>query len=107
MNWVSDARVKLRSLLLTALIRVPSTASNSRPQVQLAAQQDKFTKDLAEGVAVVASEVSNGLEVRLQVSQQPDHLDIAVGLGLQPAARSHSVQVAVDVKLQQIPRRIG
>ena len=26
--------------------------------------------------------------------------------GLQPAARSHSVQVAVDVKLQQIPRRI-
>jgi hypothetical protein len=25
---------------------------------------------------------------------------------LQPAARSHSVQVAVDVKLQQIPRRI-
>jgi hypothetical protein len=31
MNWVSDARVKLRSLLLTALIRVPSTASNSRP----------------------------------------------------------------------------
>ena len=31
MNFVSDARVKLRSLLLTALIRVPSTASSSRP----------------------------------------------------------------------------
>ena len=49
---------------------------------------------------------ANSLEVRLQVSQQPDHLDVAVGFGLQPAARSHSVQVAVDVKLQQIPRRI-
>ena len=31
MNSVNDARVKLRSLLLTALIRVPSTASSSRP----------------------------------------------------------------------------
>jgi hypothetical protein len=27
----SEERVKLRSLLLTALMRVPSTASNSRP----------------------------------------------------------------------------
>ena len=35
MNWVRDARVKLRSLLLTALIRVPSTVggcqSHSNP----------------------------------------------------------------------------
>ena len=31
MNFASELRVKLRSLLLTALIRVPSTASNSRP----------------------------------------------------------------------------
>src|ERR1700678_2579337 len=31
MNARNDARVKLRSLLLTALMRVPSTASSSRP----------------------------------------------------------------------------
>jgi bifunctional non-homologous end joining protein LigD len=31
MNARSEERVKLRSLLLTALMRVPSTASNSRP----------------------------------------------------------------------------
>ena len=31
MKSCSEFRVKLRSLLLTALIRVPSTASNSRP----------------------------------------------------------------------------
>jgi hypothetical protein len=31
MNPRSEKRVKLRSLLLTALMRVPSTASNSRP----------------------------------------------------------------------------
>src|SRR5947208_8081430 len=98
MNWVKDARVKLRSLLLTALIRVPSTASNSRPkQVQLATQQHKFTEHVAEGIAVVPPEVSDGLEVRFQVPQQPDNLDIAVGLGLQPTARPHPVQVAVDV----------
>ena len=32
MNFASELRVKLRSLLLTALIRVPSTASRSRPK---------------------------------------------------------------------------
>jgi hypothetical protein len=72
----------------------------------LAAQQYKFPKDLAEGTAVVAPKVSDRLEVRLQVSQQPDHFDIAVGLGLQPTARPHPVQVAVDVEFQQIRRRI-
>ena len=75
------------SLLLTALIRVPSTASNSRPkQIQLTTEQHKLAEDLAESIAIVAPKVGDGLEVRLQVPQQPDHLDIAVGFGLQPAA---------------------
>ena len=39
--------------------------------------------------------------------QQPDHLDVAMGLRLQPAAGAHSVQVAVNVELQQIARRIA
>jgi len=75
-------------------------------QIELSTEQYKLTEHVAEGVAVVAPEVSNRLEVRFQVPQQPDHLDVAVSFGLQPAARSHAVQVAVDVKLQQIPRRI-
>jgi hypothetical protein len=41
---------------------------------------------LAEGVVVVAPEVSDGLEVGLEVPQQPNHFDIAVGFSLQPAA---------------------
>ena len=41
------------------------------------------------------------------MSQQPDHLDIAMGLSLQPTARPHPVQIAVNVKLQQIGRRIA
>ena len=72
----------------------------------MAAQQYKFTEHLAEGIAVVAPKVSDRLKVRLQVPQQPDHLDIAVGFGLQPATRPYPVQVAVNVKLQQIRGRI-
>ena len=63
----------------------------SAKQVQLATQQHKFTEHLAEGIAVVPPEVSDGFEIRLQVPQQPDHLDIAVSLGLQPTARPHPV----------------
>ena len=39
--------------------------------------------------------------------QQPDHLDVAVAFGLQPPARPHPVEIAVDVELQQIARRIA
>ena len=55
-------------------------------QVQLTAQQHELAEHRAEGVAVVAPEIGDGLEVRLQVPQQPDHLDVAMGLGFQPAA---------------------
>ncbi len=49
-------------------------------QVEVAAQQHELTEHLAEGMAVVAAEVSDSLEVGLQVPQQPDHLDVAMGL---------------------------
>ena len=46
MNFASELRVKLRSLLLTALIRVPSTASSSRPEkIKPPAQQHELAKD--------------------------------------------------------------
>ena len=76
----------------------------SAEQVQLAAQQHELAEHRAEGVAVIAAEVGDGLEVWLQVPQQPDHLDIAVGLGFQPAAGPDPVEVTVDVELQQITR---
>ncbi len=55
-------------------------------QIQLLAQQHELTEHWAEGLAVIAAEISDGLEVGLQVTQQPDDLDIAVGLGFQAAA---------------------
>jgi len=73
----------------------------------LATEQHKLTENVAEGVAVVTPEVRDGLEIRLEVPQQPDYLDIAVGFGLQPTARPYPVQVAVYVELQQVCRRIA
>src|SRR3954451_20778602 len=46
------------------------------------------------------------VKVGLQMPEQPDHLDIAVGLGFQAAARASTVQIAVDVELQQVRRSI-
>ena len=67
-------------------------------QIQLAAQQHEFPEHRTESAAVVAAKVGDGLEVRLQVPQQPDHLDIAVGLGLQPAAGPDPVQITVNIE---------
>jgi hypothetical protein len=39
--------------------------------------------------------------------QQPDHLDIAVGLSFEPPAGSDPVQVTANVELQQIRGRIA
>jgi transposase len=81
----------------------------NRPFVQRARSgqsRHASAKDRLEPSAVVAPEVGDGLEVGLQVPQQPDHLDVAAGLGFQPPAGAHPVQVAVDVELQQVGRRI-
>src|SRR5208337_422179 len=71
-------------------------------QVQLTTEQHELTEDRAERVAIVGAEIGDGLEVGLQVSQQPDHLDVAVGLGFEAAARSDPVQVTMYIELQKI-----
>jgi hypothetical protein len=60
-------------------------------QVELTAEQGELAKDLPESLAIVATEVGNGLEVGLQMAQQPDHLDVAMRLGFQPPARANTV----------------
>jgi hypothetical protein len=107
MNLASEARVKLRSLLLTALIRAVDGEQLAAEQVQLTAQQHELAEHGAEGLAVVTPEVSDRLEVGLQVPQQPDHLNVAVGLGFEPPAGPDPVEVTVDVELQQVSRRIA
>ena len=55
-------------------------------QVQLPAKQNELPEDRAEGITVVPPEIGNGLEVWLQMPQQPDHFDVAVGFCFQSTA---------------------
>jgi hypothetical protein len=108
MNSRSEERVKLRSLLLTRL----DAGSVDRQQlaavqVEAPAQQHELAKHGAKRRAIVAPEVGDDLEVRFQAAQQPNNLDVAMGFALQPAARPHPVQIAVDVELQKVARRIA
>jgi hypothetical protein len=54
-------------------------------QVQVPAERDEAGADLADGRAVVASEVGDRLEVRREPARQPDQLEIAPALAFEPA----------------------
>ena len=96
------------TLLLTALIRVPSTASNSRPNRSSWRQsstnlRNTWPKALRLSRRKSAMVLKSGFRCR---SSQITSI-LRLRLGLQPAARPHPVRVAVDVELQQIRRRIA
>ena len=76
-------------------------------QIELTTQHHELTEHRLEGGTVVAAEVGDGLEVWLEVPQQPDGLDIAVRLGFQSPDRPDPVQVAIDVQLEQISRIVA
>jgi hypothetical protein len=57
--------------------------------------------------AIVAPELGDGLDVRLQTSQQPDDLDVAMTFQFQPPTRLHPVEIAVNVELQKGRGMIG
>jgi hypothetical protein len=76
-------------------------------QIKPPAQYHELPENLFECGAIVAPEIGDGLEVRLQAPQQPDDLDVAMTFGLKTAARPHKVEIAVYVQLQQIPRRVA
>ena len=71
-------------------------------QFQAPAHLHEVTEHLPERLPVLAPEIRNGLEVRPQAAQQPDHLQVAVGFRLQPSAGPDPVQIPVDVQLQQV-----
>jgi hypothetical protein len=52
---------------------------------------------------VITPEIGDGLERRRQASDQPQHLQIARRLALQPSTGAHLVHVAVNIELQQSP----
>ena len=76
-------------------------------QFKTAAKHHKLVANPADGFAIVLAEVGYGLEVRHQAAGQPNQLDVTLALPLQASARLHTIEVAVDVNLQQRRRMIG
>jgi hypothetical protein len=70
-------------------------------QSQLLTQHNELATDASDGLAVVFSEVGNGLEVRHQTPGQLHQFDIALGFSLHTSARLNAVEITVDVHLQQ------
>ena len=100
-----------REVAVTVVHRLDARAIHSD---QLAPVQGKFSaqpherpKDLPEGAPVVAAEVGDRLEVGAKLAQQPDHLQVAVRLDLQAPAGPNTVEIPVDVELQQIRRIVA
>src|SRR5215510_4005843 len=69
-------------------------------QIKLAAQRDKLATDLANGLAIVLAEIRDGFEVGRQLPRQPDQLDVALALPLEPSARRNPIKIAVDIELE-------
>src|SRR6266478_3930729 len=102
------ASVKFLSRALTALNFDPSMATLAMlNRSSFTAQHDELAAHLANGRAVVLAEVGDGLEVGCELPGQPDHLDVALALSLQPPARRHAVEVTIDVELEHHPRMIA
>jgi hypothetical protein len=70
-------------------------------QSWLLTEHDELTADSSDGLAVVFSEVGDGLEIRRQSPGQPHQFDIALRLSLKAPVRLNAVEIAVDVNLQQ------
>src|SRR4029077_6527298 len=57
--------------------------------------------NLREASAIVFAKVANRLVIGYKPTQQPHHLNVAPSLVLKPPTRLNSIEIAVDVKLQQ------
>ena len=62
---------------------------------------------LADRWPVVLAEIGNGFVIGNKPTQQPHHLQIAPSLALEPPARLHAIEIAIDVEFQKCRRVIG
>jgi len=98
------AFVQPREIILQPRVDRQQFASE---QVEPLAQQRELAKQRFEDGALVGAEIRDGFEIGLQRPQQPDDLDVTMTLRLQPTPRPHAVEIAADVQLEQIARRIA
>ena len=59
-----------------------------------------------EPFAVVLAEISDGFEIRRQLSHQPDQFHVTMTFPFQRATGADAMQVTVEIKAQQIARSI-
>jgi hypothetical protein len=76
-------------------------------KIQVAAEQVKLAEDGLESPGVILPKIRNGLEVGLQLAQQPEHFEFAPAGTLQRPAGADLVEVTPEIKPQQIARRKG
>src|SRR5271155_84368 len=102
------ATVKFLSRLLTALKRLPSSATTARVnRLNWRHRTTNCAQGRADRCAIVTAEIRDRLEVRHQAPGQPHQFDVALRLALQPAARLDPVQIAVEIDLQERCWMIG
>ena len=83
------------------------TRWGKQPVHPITAQHNKITADTADRLAIIFAEVGDRLEVRRQAARQPHQFHIALALHLKAEARLDTVQITVNVNLQQRRRMIA
>jgi hypothetical protein len=74
----------------------------ARAQVQWLAQPRALPADLPQGLQVGLPAVGYRLVIRPQLLPQPHELSLPVGLLFQTSTRPETVEIAIEVELQQI-----
>jgi hypothetical protein len=72
-----------------------------REETHLTVELNEARAHLADGAAVVLAEIGDSLVVGDEAAQEPHELDVASRFPLEPPARLHAVEIAVDVELQE------
>ena len=78
-----------------------------RKQIKPAAQRDELGTHLADRLAIILAEVGDGLVIRRQTPGQPHNLNITQGFPFKAPARLNTIEVTVDIELQQNPGLIA
>ena len=85
---------------LTALNLLPSIATLAFASSPISRQSSTKRAHALRSALPLSLRIGDGFVIEHQPPRRPHHLDVAASLTLEPAARLHSVEIAVDVELQ-------
>src|SRR5271154_1027232 len=101
----SPLHLRPREVLVTIVHRLELAAVNRhagfREQAHGATQRNEPGADLADGEPIVLAEVGNRLVIGDETARKPHHLNVTPSLTLKPAARLNSIEIAINIELQQ------